>query len=409
MEEQEPQQKRRNPWLAGIGNLFYAPLGHVYAGQAWRGVLLYAAITVISFMAATALSRPVGRVGLLLMALVMMAAAVCLIGDAALVARQQGSSYRLKWYNRWYIYLLTIGISWISSQAIVFGIRTYIAQAYYIPSVAMTPTLQIGDRFLVDKLTYRWNSPERFDVVVFRAPPEVSPDEKDFVKRVIGEPGDTVEVVPDTVMVNGKPAVQLINSDASDPSYNFLNAEQRALFVERERAPEVQGSTLIVNGEPRVVVTPTGEAEYRDGQLWVNGQMTSSIGGREQVRTSNDLTPYGAAPEVQGVAYYDQHQDQPKLIVLKGQQLTVRPGHVKVNGQPLTEPYIRESLRYAMPPFKVPPGRYFVMGDNRNDSNDSHAWGPLARDRIIGVARTIFWSQDGGSGIRWERIGRPLN
>jgi signal peptidase I len=77
--------------------------------------------------------------------------------------------------------------------------------------------------------------------------------------------------------------------------------------------------------------------------------------------------------------------------VLKGRQLTLRPGYVSENGHPLPEPYIRQTPRYEMPAFQVPAGYYFVMGDNRNDSNDSHAWGPVDAHRIIGKAMVIFW------------------
>jgi signal peptidase I len=276
-------------------------------------------------------------------------------------------------------------------------IRPFVVQAFYIPSGSMMNTLLIEDRILVNKFLYHFRPPQRRDIVVFHAPPEVAPDEKDFIKRVIGRPGETVQVVPDTVMVNGKPAVQLIYSD---PGGNFLRAEQHGLLIEKTDRKELQptvnreGTILRVNGEqgePRVVVTPSGEAEYRDGQLWVDGQQLTYVGSRDMFRTENDLAPFGAAPEVEGVVYYSRNSDQPLLIVLKGRQLTVRPGFVSVNGQPLKEPYIRQSPRYAMPPFKVPPGRYFVMGDNRNDSNDSHAWGPLDQDRILGKAMLIFW------------------
>jgi signal peptidase I len=276
----------------------------------------------------------------------------------------------------------------IASVLVFLIIRPFVVQAFYIPSASMMDTLLIDDRILVNKFLFHFRNPRRGDIVVFHAPPEVSPDEKDFIKRVIGQPGDTVEVVPDTVMVDGKPGVQLIHND---PSGNFLRSEQRGLYVEKERVPVVQGNKLVVGDQARVVVTPTGQAEYRDGQIWVDGQMMTYLGAQDQVRTSNDLTPYGASPSVEGMAYYDLHLDQPRLIVLKGNQLTVRPGHVEINGRPLKEPYIRESPRYAMPAFKVPPGRYFVMGDNRNDSNDSHAWGPLDANRIIGKAMLIFW------------------
>jgi signal peptidase I len=406
-----PQQKRRNPWLAGIGNLLYAPLGHVYAGQAWRGVLMCAAIMSITLVALCAVSRAVGRAGLLLTALVLIAAPLCLVADAALVARRQGSDYHLQWYNRWYVYLLTAVMAWGATQAIVYVLRAYIVQAYYIPSGAMMPSLLIDDRFVLDKLAYRWHPPARFDVVVFRAPKKLSPgDEKEFVKRVIGLPGDVIQVFPDAVMVDGRRAVQLLDEYAHDPSCNFLGAVPHGLAVERDQLPKLLGNLVLsVNGEPRVVVTPTGKAQYRDGELWVDGQRITYVVGPGRYHTDHNPARFGAEPGVQGTVYYlGQAKDQPALIVLKGKQLSLRGGYVSVNGRPLKEPYIKETPRYELPAYKLSANQYFVLGDNRNDSNDSHAWGPLARDRISGVALTIYWSGNAETGIRWERIGRPL-
>jgi signal peptidase I len=282
-----------------------------------------------------------------------------------------------------------------------------VVQAYYIPSGAMIPTLVIEDRILVDKLTYRWQDPARSDVVVFRAPPQASPEEKVFVKRIIGRPGETVAVVPDTLLVDGKPAVQ-ISDDAGSAESNFLHSLQHGLrWPNREQSPQVLDNALLVNGEPRVVVTPSGRAELRDGQLWIGARRSTSVGDPREMRVVTDLRPLGAAPGVQGTVYRLKHSDdeesgQPALIVLKGKRLTLRPGWVGVNGRPLKEPYVRRSPRYEMPPYRLPAGEYFVLGDNRNDSNDSHAWGPLARDRIFGVTRMIYWSPQA------ERIGRTL-
>lgn len=270
-------------------------------------------------------------------------------------------------------------------------IRPFVAQAFYIPSGSMLETLQIDDRIMVNKFLYHFRSPERRDIVVFPAPPRASPEEKDFIKRVIGLPGDTVAVVPDTLLVDGKPAVML-NDAIGDPNANFMHAPQHGIrWPDRERAPRLQGNALWENGEPRVVATPTGEAERRVDGLWVNGRRVASAGGPEGLRAAHDLSPYGAAPGVQGTAYVLPGLDEPSLIVLKGRLLTLRPGCVSENGRPLAEPYIRQPPRYEMPAFKVPAGYYFVMGDNRNDSNDSHAWGPVEARRIMGRAMFVFW------------------
>ena len=81
-------------------------------------------------------------------------------------------------------------------------LRTFVVQAFWIPSGSRIPTLEIGDRVLVLKFWYHLpnNGPERGDIAVFKYP--VDP-RRDFVKRVIGLPGDTVEMRNGTVFVNG--------------------------------------------------------------------------------------------------------------------------------------------------------------------------------------------------------------
>jgi len=93
-------------------------------------------------------------------------------------------------------------------------IRTFFVQAYKIPSGSMIPTLLVGDYLLVNKLSfgirnpikddfiYQWSMPKRQEIVVFTYPEDKN---LDFIKRVIGLPGDTVEIVNKQVFVNGRP------------------------------------------------------------------------------------------------------------------------------------------------------------------------------------------------------------
>jgi signal peptidase I len=79
-----------------------------------------------------------------------------------------------------------------------------------------------------------------------------------------------------------------------------------------------------------------------------------------------------------------------RVIGLPGETVTVSNGQVLIDGQPLDEPYIAEPPTYNRS-WTVGPGEYFVLGDNRNHSNDSHDWGMLKREAILGKAWVIYW------------------
>jgi signal peptidase I len=85
-------------------------------------------------------------------------------------------------------------------------VKTFLIEAFYIPSGSMEPTLKIGDRVLVNKLSYKLHDVHRGDVIVFERPPNVAgePKIKDFIKRVVGLPGETIETRGDEVYVNGE-------------------------------------------------------------------------------------------------------------------------------------------------------------------------------------------------------------
>mgnify|MGYP006281240437 CR=1 FL=1 len=153
------------------------------------------------------------------------------------------------------------------SAVLAFGVRTFVAEARYIPSTSMLPTLQINDRLIIEKVGYRFSSPERGDIIVFSPTQELKRQgyHDAFIKRVIGLPGETI---------------------------------------------------------------------------------------------------------------------------------TVRGGIVHVNGEPLSEKYIADEANYHFGPVTVPDDHYLVLGDNRNNSYDSHYWGFVPRDNIIGRAAVRFWPLD---------------
>jgi signal peptidase I len=108
-----------------------------------------------------------------------------------------------KQQNPWIEGLQTIGLSVI----LALGIRQFVAEARYIPSGSMEPTLQINDRLVVEKIGYHFNSPHRGDIIVFWPPDKLFAEgqRKDaFIKRVIGLPGETVEITDGTVFIDGK-------------------------------------------------------------------------------------------------------------------------------------------------------------------------------------------------------------
>ncbi len=128
----------------------------------------------------------------------------------------------------------------IVAMLLAFAIRVFVVQAFKIPSGSMIPTLLIGDHILVSKLSYglqwptdcqmQWNfppvncytsktvvefgKPQRGDIIVFRFPED---EEKDFIKRIVGQPGDTVQIRNKTVLVNGQPLDDKAFTQRIDP------------------------------------------------------------------------------------------------------------------------------------------------------------------------------------------------
>ncbi|HEX68070.1 MAG TPA: signal peptidase I [bacterium] len=88
-----------------------------------------------------------------------------------------------------------------------------------------------------------------------------------------------------------------------------------------------------------------------------------------------------------------------RVIGLPGEKIKIHGGKVYINGKPLEEPYIKEPPIYDYPETKIPPGHYFLLGDNRNNSQDSSIFGPVPRELIFGKDIFIYWPPS-----RWGRI-----
>lgn len=188
-------------------------------------------------------------------------------------------------------------------------IRPFFAEGFQIPSATMAPTLVIGDHIMVDKLSH---SPRRGDVIVFKYPLDPNVD---YVKRVVGIPGDVVEISRGRLVINGA-------------------------AISRERYQE----------------------DCAKGPDGFTGKPIPCVLWRETL----DGRTYDIGTET---VFGESHDMHPRV---------------------------------------VPAGELFVLGDNRDNSSDSRAWGYVPLANVKGVVRFIWWSSSGPGtrgGVRWDRVG----
>ena len=120
--------------------------------------------------------------------------------------------------NSWWIEpLQTLGLSIV----LALGVRTFVAEARYIPSGSMLPTLEINDRLIVEKISYHFHAPNRGDIVVFHPPAAAGEQfaKEAFIKRIVGLPGETVEVRNGSVYIDGSPLTERYIE--APPNYNL--------------------------------------------------------------------------------------------------------------------------------------------------------------------------------------------
>lgn len=222
----------------------------------------------------------------------------------------------------------------ITAGLIALFIRAVVIEAFKIPSGSMIPTLSIGDHIFVNKFIYgiripfttlrffSYNEPKRGDVIVFVYPVDTS---KDFIKRVVGVPGNKIHFEGTTVTVNGEALPANEVTVAEDPN------DKRVLIVK--------------NGAVQKI-------------------------------------PY--VPDYSHFDFYEEKTDGIRHLV-------------------------QYEKGYGRPPYDtvVPPGSFFVMGDNRDNSADSREWGFVPMGNVKGKAMFVWLSLDKDQGgIRWREFGR---
>lgn len=211
MEEQTAVEKRRW-WLAGIFSFVIPGLGQIYNSEAIKGLVFYILIFIGNLAYYTSLDHYLENPTLLTRSIVLnFFLALCimlliyLIGiiDAIRSAVKSRSGRKLKFYNSWSVYasilVVFCGFSYLMpNQPGTFDT----IKAYKIPSGSMLPTIEIGDHLICNLIYYRSHNPQRGDIIVFKNPRD---ENKDYIKRIIGLPGDTVELRRHTLFVNGQP------------------------------------------------------------------------------------------------------------------------------------------------------------------------------------------------------------
>ncbi len=204
---------------------------------------------------------------------------------------EQGLSSLLAFTNPWEIVLLLAGFiavrlavapldaakrsrayslefidSGIIAVLLIFCIvRPFALQAFLIPSGSMHPTLLEGDRIFVNKMVYFTRWPKHGEIVVFHAPPWADPQERDFIKRIIGLPGDRVAVHDGKVFRNGQPMDEPYI--AEKPDYDWPTDQFAILKAGGKPMPLIHDGEITVP-QDMVLVFGDNRNQSNDGHAW---------------------------------------------------------------------------------------------------------------------------------------------
>ena len=142
--------------------------------------------------------------------------------------------------------------------------------------------------------------------------------------------------------------------------------------------------------EPRLIPSESMYPTLHTGDRLV----VEKVSYRFHPPETGDIVVFQTPPELQRRGYDKNQAFIKRIIGRPGEVISVANGKVYLNGQPLQEDYIAEPPNQPFPTVKIPEDEFFVMGDNRNDSNDSRYWGFLPQQNLIGRATFRFWPLD---------------
>jgi len=168
-----------------------------------------------------------------------------------------------KWKRFTVEYLDSVIVAGVTALFIIH----FLFRTFYIPSGSMIPTLQIKDYILVNEFVYRLKEPARGDIVVFKPPPEANAGDKEFIKRVVGLPGDKVAVDDGKVYINGNPLSEPYVANPPDYIMEAATVPEGHLFVMGDNRPASADSHIWgyvparnVIGKAVLILLPPGRA-----------------------------------------------------------------------------------------------------------------------------------------------------
>jgi signal peptidase I len=198
------ETKRRKPWLAALLSLLEPGLGQIYNGQLKKGSVIAVGFYLIGLLIAIVKFEHTFY-GLVISIGLALGAIVAIALDAFISAKKR-QDYILKPLNKLYFYILVVIISFALSMVIdgvpmtdYNGIDRIKREK--MASGSMRPTIRIGERVIVDLNYYKNSKPQTGDLVIFEYPEDLS---KEFIKRVVALPGDTIELKDKKLYINDK-------------------------------------------------------------------------------------------------------------------------------------------------------------------------------------------------------------